>query len=87
MDNGEKQLSEWYNQVQSHSRFYWLGRTLVMWFGGFLGFVIIDYLSVGLYFDDFFTAFLAAGIVGLLNAIFWPILSRILLPFMVLPWV
>ncbi|MGI6465600.1 MAG: phage holin family protein [Methanobacterium sp.] len=83
MDNGEKQLSEWYNQVQSHSRFYWLGRTLVMWFGGFLGFVIIDYLSVGLYFDDFFTAFLAAGIVGLLNAIFWPILSRILLPFMV----
>ena len=83
MDNGEKQSSEWYNKVQDHSRFYWLGRTLVMWFGGFLGFIIIDHLALGLYFDDWVTAFLAAGLVGILNAIFWPILARILLPFMV----
>jgi uncharacterized membrane protein YvlD (DUF360 family) len=54
-----------------------------MWFGGFLGFIIIDHLALGLYFDDWVTAFLAAGLVGILNAIFWPILARILLPFMV----
>jgi len=83
MGNGEKQSLDWYNQIQDHSRFYWLGRTLVMWFGGFLGFMIIDSLSVGLRFDNWYTAFIAAGVVGILNALFWPVLTRILLPFMV----
>ena len=83
MDDGEKFSLEWYDQIQDHSRFYWLGRTLVMWIGGFLGFLIIDYLAVGLQFDNWYTAFIAAGVVGILNAVFWPILARILLPFMV----
>jgi len=83
MDDGEKFSLEWYDHLQDHSRFYWLGRTLVMWIGGFLGFLIIDYLSVGLRFDNWYTAFIAAGVVGILNAVFWPVLARILLPFMV----
>lgn len=83
MGDGEKHSLDWHSQIQGHSRFYWLGRTLVMWLGGFLGFVIIDYLSVGLHFDDWYTAFIAAGVVGILNAMFWPVLTRILLPFMV----
>ena len=83
MDDGEKFLLDWYDQIQDRSRFYWLGRTLVMWIGGFLGFMIIDYLSLGLRFDDWFTAFIAAGLVGFLNALFWPVLARVLLPFMV----
>ncbi|MBM4240313.1 MAG: phage holin family protein [Euryarchaeota archaeon] len=74
---------EEYDQIYHRSRFYWLGRSLIMWIGGFLGFMIIDYFSVGLKFDSWFTAFIAAGIVGILNALFWPILSRIFLPFMV----
>ncbi len=83
MHDGEKYTWDWFDEIQDRSRFYWLGRSLVMWIGGFLGFMIIDHLSVGLYFDDWFTAFIAAGIVGLFNAVFWPLLSRFLLPFMV----
>lgn len=83
MEDKEKKSLEWYDRIQDHSRFYWLGRTLVMWLGGFLGFMLIDYLSLGLHFDDWFTAFIAAGVVGILNALFWPLLARILLPFMV----
>ncbi|MEG3225197.1 MAG: hypothetical protein BME94_06690 [Methanobacteriales archaeon Met13] len=74
---------EEYNQEYHRSRFYWLGRTLVIWFGGFLGFILIDYLSVGLNLDSWYTAFIAAGTVGLLNALLWPVMSRFLLPFMV----
>jgi uncharacterized membrane protein YvlD (DUF360 family) len=83
MEDMEKYVLDWQAHVKDRSRFYWLGRTLVMWIGGFLGFIIIDYLSVGLHFDNFYTAFFAAGLVGLLNALFWPFLARILLPFMV----
>ncbi|WP_321423495.1 phage holin family protein [uncultured Methanobacterium sp.] len=83
MEDKEKQSIDWYDQVQGHSRFYWLARTLVMWLGGFLGFMFIDYLSIGLYFNDWVTALIAAGVVGILNALFWPLLARILLPFMV----
>jgi len=72
-----------YNQKYKPPRFYWVGRTLTIWIGGFLGFIIIDALSLGLKFDNWQTALMAAGTVGLLNALFWPILSRILLPFMV----
>ncbi|MEN6329697.1 MAG: phage holin family protein [Methanobacteriaceae archaeon] len=72
-----------YNQTYITPRFYWIGRTLTIWIGGFLGFIIIDALSMGLKFDNWQTALMAAGAVGLLNALFWPILSRILLPFMV----
>ncbi len=72
-----------YNQEYITPRFYWIGRTLTIWIGGFLGFIIIDALSIGLKFDNWQTAFLAAGVLGFLNALFWPILSRFLLPFMV----
>jgi len=74
---------EEYNREYHRSKFYWLGRTLVIWVGGFLGFIIIDYFSVGLNFDSWYTAFIAAGTVGLLNALLWPFISRVLLPFMV----
>ncbi|WP_337971893.1 phage holin family protein [Methanobacterium petrolearium] len=50
---------------------------------GFLAFIIIDHLSVGLSFDDWSTAFIVAGLVGLFNVLFWPMLARVLLPFMV----
>jgi uncharacterized membrane protein YvlD (DUF360 family) len=76
-------MVEEYNQKYKPPRFYWVGRTITIWIGGFLGFIIIDAFSLGLKFDNWQTALMAAGVVGLLNAYFWPILSRILLPFMV----
>jgi uncharacterized membrane protein YvlD (DUF360 family) len=65
------------------SRFYWLWRTIILWIGSSLGFMLIAYLSVGLTIDAWDTAFIAAAVVGILNALLWPLLSRILLPFMV----
>jgi uncharacterized membrane protein YvlD (DUF360 family) len=56
---------------------------LVVWIGGFIGFMAIDYLSVGLQVDSLGTAFMAVGLISVINAIFWPLLSRYLLPFMV----
>lgn len=72
-----------YDQKYYKSRFYWLWRTIILWIGSSLGFMLVAYLSVGLSVDSWETAFVVAGIVGILNAILWPLLSRILLPFMV----
>ncbi|MBI5679890.1 MAG: phage holin family protein [Methanobacterium sp.] len=65
------------------SSFYWLWRTLILWIGSSLGFLLIADLSVGLTINNWTTAFIAAAVVGILNAILWPLLSRLLLPFMV----
>lgn len=73
-----------YDKLYYKSRFYWLWRTFILWIGTALGFLFIAYMSVGLTLNSWETAFVAAAIVGILNVILWPILSRILLPFMVL---
>lgn len=74
---------EKYDEKYHKSRFYWLWRTIILWIGSSLGFLLIAHLSVGLTIDEWDTAFVAAAIVGILNALLWPLLSRILLPFMV----
>lgn len=73
-----------YDKLYHRSRFYWFWRTIILWIGYSLGFLVIDYFSVGLRIDTWETAFVVAGVVGILNALLWPLLSRILLPFMVL---
>ena len=74
---------EKYDKMYHKSRFYWLWRTIVLWIGSSLGFLLIANISVGLTITTWETAFIAAGVVGILNALLWPLLSRILLPFMV----
>ena len=58
-------------------------RTLILWVGEVLGFLLISKLSVGLTVDSGITAFVVVGILGIINALFWPLLSRIFLPFLV----
>lgn len=74
---------ERYDKKYHKSRFYWLWRTIVLWIGSSLGFLLIADISIGLTIASWETAFVAAGIIGILNSLLWPILSRILLPFMV----
>ncbi len=74
---------EKYDKKYHRSRFYWLWRSIILWIGSSLGFLLIAYLSVGLTIDSWETAFIVAAVVGLFNTLFWPVLSRILLPFMV----
>lgn len=73
-----------YEELYYKSRFYWIWRTFILWIGSALGFLLIANMSIGLTLNSWETAFIAAAIVGILNAILWPILSRILLPFLVL---
>ena len=72
-----------YDKKYHKSRFYWFWCRIILSIGSSLGFLLIAYLSVGLSLDSWESAFVAVGIVGILNALLWPILSRILLPFMV----
>jgi putative membrane protein len=71
----------------SHSkkRIYitYLLRTVILWFGEVLGFILIASLSVGLTVNSWQTAVLVVTIIGILNLFFWPILSRLFLPFLV----
>lgn len=79
----EMTMTETRTQRTKRSLAFWVGRTLILWVGGVLGFMLIEYLSVGLYVNSWETAFVAVAVLGILNALFWPILSRIFLPFMV----
>ena len=72
-----------YDKKYHKSSFYWLWRTIILWIGSSLGFLLVAHLQVGLVIDTWYTAFVIAAVVGILNALLWPFLSRILLPFMV----
>ncbi|MDI6643758.1 MAG: phage holin family protein [Methanobacteriaceae archaeon] len=60
-----------------------IGRSIVIWLSEALGLIILTYLDIGFSVNSLETAILVIGIVGLINALFWPLLSKILLPFMV----
>jgi uncharacterized membrane protein YvlD (DUF360 family) len=62
---------------------YFLSRTFLLWACEVLGFIIIANMSVGLSVDSLFTAAIVVSLLGIINALFWPILSRIFLPFLV----
>ena len=59
-------------------------RILIIWVIQALALVILTFLISGLKVDRLLTAFSAAAVIGLLNAVLWPLLSFILLPFAVL---
>ena len=61
-------------------------RILIIWIFSAVGLLIMAWLLNGLTItptDAIGTAFIAAAVIGLLNALLWPILSRVLLPFAV----
>ena len=59
-------------------------RILVTWAIQSLALVVLALLLDGLDVDRIGTAILAVAVIGLINAIFWPLLSKILLPLVVL---
>lgn len=63
---------------------FWVGRTLILWIGGVLGFMLLSQLQIGLYVKDWEVAVIVVALLGILNALFWPILVRIFLPFMII---
>jgi putative membrane protein len=59
-------------------------RILIIWVIQALALLILTFLLSGLWVDNLAVAFIAAAVIGLLNALLWPLLSYILLPFAVL---
>ncbi len=72
-------------EVPSKKKLYinYLIRTIILWIGEVLGFILIANLSVGLTINSWETAAVVVTIIGILNLLFWPILSRLFLPFLV----
>jgi uncharacterized membrane protein YvlD (DUF360 family) len=74
------------NSVKKRKRFftrYPAVRILVVWVISALGLFIMSFLLDGLQIDRAASALAAAAVIGLLNALLWPFLSRVLLPFAV----
>ena len=67
-------------------RYHWLrsiARVLMVWVSEAIGLVVMTHIVPGLRVDTWGTAILVVAVIALLNAILWPILSRITLPFLV----
>ncbi|MGB9936989.1 MAG: phage holin family protein [Methanobacterium sp.] len=60
-----------------------IGRTLILWIAGVLGLLLVTYLDNEISVDNIETAFLVIGVIGILNAFLWPILTRYTLPFII----
>jgi len=59
-------------------------RILIIWVIQALALLFLTWLLSGLQINSIWTAFAGAAVIGLLNALLWPLLSYILLPFAVL---
>jgi len=67
-------------------RYHWLrsiARVIMVWVSEAAGLVFMTHIVPGLRVDTWGTAILVIGVLALLNAVLWPILSRIALPFLV----
>jgi len=69
------------NHARQHR--YYFFRTSIVWAGEAFGLLLLVNFILGLSVNSFETALAAVVIFGLLNAIFWPILSRLTFPFLV----
>ncbi len=69
--------------MNKNQYFLWIGRTLVLWISEVIGLMVMTWLLPGLSINSWETAFIVVTLIGILNAIFWPILSYYTLPFLV----
>jgi uncharacterized membrane protein YvlD (DUF360 family) len=60
-----------------------LTRTGIVWIGEIIGLYILANISIGLTIDNLATAAMVIIILEIINAIFWPIIARLFLPFLV----
>ncbi|WP_406537283.1 phage holin family protein [Methanobrevibacter sp.] len=70
------------NQKQTPRRSF--RRSLIVFIGNVLGIYLIGFLGLGIKLSSFDDILLLVLFIGLLNAILWPILTRIAMPFLVL---
>src|SRR5665647_2567341 len=70
--------------MENRPKRYWryVYRTLVIWVGEAVGLLFLIYLIPGLSVNSFTAALVFVAVLGILNAILWPVLSRFTLPFL-----
>lgn len=61
-----------------------LKRSLIILIGNVIGIYIICFFGLGVTINDFDNVFIFVIFISIINAILWPILTRILMPFLVL---
>ena len=61
-----------------------VGRILIIWIIEVLGLLFMVWLLPGVRVDNLLTAVMAVAVIGVLNALLWPLLSYLMLPFAVL---
>ena len=59
-----------------------IARVVVIWVSEAAGLLLMTHFVPGLRVDTWETAVVVVAVIGLLNAILWPFLSRIALPFL-----
>ncbi|WP_296859307.1 phage holin family protein, partial [uncultured Methanobrevibacter sp.] len=59
-------------------------RSLIIFIGNILGIYLISYLNLGVTVGSFFDTIIFVIFIAIVNALLWPILTRILMPFLVL---
>ncbi|MBE6502684.1 MAG: phage holin family protein [Methanobrevibacter sp.] len=59
-------------------------RSLIIFIGNILGIYLISYLNLGVTIGSFFDTIIFVIFIAIVNALLWPILTRILMPFLVL---
>ncbi|NIV29995.1 MAG: hypothetical protein GWN58_10980, partial [Anaerolineae bacterium] len=68
--------------MQRHrNRLRFIARVLIIWAIEVLGLLFMVWLLPGVRVDSLWTAIVAVAAIGVLNALLWPILSYIVLPF------
>lgn len=69
--------------MEKNQKILWIGRTFVLWISEVAGLMLMTWFLPGLSINSWETAFIVVTLIGILNAIFWPILSYYTLPFLV----
>ena len=59
-------------------------RTIVVFIGNAIALYLANFLGIGFSINSFSAALILALILGIINTLFWPLLTRILMPFLVL---
>ena len=58
-------------------------RTIVLLIGNFIGLVALVPLNIGISMDSLFTGAIVIISLSLINSLLWPIVSRVLMPFLI----
>ena len=58
-------------------------RTITLWLCEVIGFMLIVHMNIGVTITEGFSVFLLIVLLSIINSLFWPILSKLFLPFIV----